>query len=46
MEELTIEYRVLVGKPEKRRPLGGIRCRFENNIKTDLQVVGRGHGLG
>jgi hypothetical protein len=33
-------YRVLVGKPEGKRPLGRPRCRWENNIKSDLQEVG------
>ena len=34
-------YRVLVGKPEGKRSLGGPRRRWENNIKMDLQEVGR-----
>jgi hypothetical protein len=29
-------YRVLVGKPEGKRPLGRPRRRWEDNIKTDL----------
>jgi hypothetical protein len=29
-------YRVLVGKPEGKRPLGRLRHRWENNIKMDL----------
>jgi hypothetical protein len=29
----------LVGRPEGRRPLGRPRCRWEDNIKLDLQVV-------
>jgi hypothetical protein len=33
-------YRVLVGKPEGKRPLGRPRRRWENNIKTVLQEVG------
>jgi len=33
-------YRVLVGKPEGRRPLGRPRRRGVNNIRTDLQEVG------
>ena len=33
-------YRVLVGKPEGKRPLGGPRRRWEDNIKMDLQEVG------
>ena len=35
-------YRVLVGKPEGKRPLGRPRCRWEDNIKLDLQKVGCG----
>ena len=35
-------YRVLVGKPEGKRPLGGPRRRWEDNIKIDLQEVGCG----
>jgi hypothetical protein len=35
-------YRVLVGKPEAKRPLGRPRCGWENNSKTDLQEVGCG----
>ena len=34
--------RVLVGKPEGKRPLGRPRRRWEDNIKIDLQEVGRG----
>ena len=33
-------YRVLVGKPEGKRPLGRPRRRREDNIKMDLQKVG------
>jgi len=35
-------YRVLVGKPEGRRPMGRPRRRWEDNIKMDLQDVGGG----
>ena len=35
-------YRVLVGKPEGKRPLGRPRCRWEDNIKMDLHEVGGG----
>jgi hypothetical protein len=35
-------YRVLVGKPEGKRPLGRLRRRWEDNIKMDLQEVGCG----
>ena len=34
--------RVLVGKPEGKRPLGRPRRRWEDNIKMDLQEVGAG----
>jgi hypothetical protein len=33
-------YRVLVGKPEGRRPLGRPRHRWEDTIRTDLREVG------
>ena len=33
-------YRVLVGKPEGKRPLGRPSFRWEDNIKMDLQEVG------
>jgi len=33
-------YRILVGKPEGKRPLGRHSCRWEDNIKMDLQEVG------
>jgi hypothetical protein len=35
-------YRVLVGKPEGRRPLGRPRRRWEDNIRKDLREVGCG----
>jgi hypothetical protein len=35
-------YRVLVGKPERKRPMGRTRHRWEDNIKMDLQEVGCG----
>ena len=37
-------YRVLVGKPEGKRPLGRPRRIWEDNIKMDLQKVGVGNG--
>jgi hypothetical protein len=33
--------KVLVGKPEAKRPLGRPKCRGDNNIKTDLTEMGR-----
>jgi hypothetical protein len=35
-------YRILVGRPEGRRPLGRPRRRWEDNLKMDLQEVGWG----
>ena len=35
-------YRVLVGKPKGKRPLGRPGRRWEDNIKMDLQYVGCG----
>jgi hypothetical protein len=42
MGERRDVYRVLVGKPEGKRPLGRPRQRWEDNIKMDLQEVGCG----
>ena len=36
-------YRVLVGKPEGRRPLGRAKRRWVDNIEIDLQEVGCGY---
>ena len=44
MEERRDVHKVLVGKPEGKRPLGRPRRRWEDNIKKDLQEVGRGSG--
>jgi hypothetical protein len=41
----TCAYRIFVGRPEGRRPLGRSTRRWEDNIKTDLHEVGWGHGL-
>jgi hypothetical protein len=40
MGEKRGAYRILVGRPEVRRPLGRPRRRWEGNIKMDLQEVG------
>ena len=40
MEQFRNAYRVLVGKPESKRPLGRPRHRREDNIKMDLREVG------
>jgi hypothetical protein len=33
-------YRILVGRPEGKRPLGRARRRWEDNIKMDLREIG------
>ena len=40
--ERRVVHRVLVGKPEGKRPLGRPRRRWEDNIKMDLRKVGGG----
>jgi hypothetical protein len=35
-------YRMLVGKPEGKEPLGRPRCRFVDNIKMDRREIGWG----
>ena len=44
MEEGRGLHKVLVRKPDGKRPLGRPRCRWEDNIKMDLEEVGRGCG--
>jgi hypothetical protein len=39
MEEKRTAYRILVGKPEGKRPLGRQRSRWVDNIKTDLRDI-------
>jgi hypothetical protein len=39
--ERRFVYRVLVGKPEGKRPPGKPNCRWADNIKMDRQEVGR-----
>jgi len=43
MGEERVVYRVLVGKPEGRKPLGRHRRRWEDNIRVGLQEVGCGY---
>jgi hypothetical protein len=40
MGETRNAYRILVGKPEGKRPLGRPRRRWVNNIKMDLGGIG------
>ena len=42
MEERKVAFKVLVGKPEGKRPFGRLRHRWEDNVKMDLQEVGCG----
>jgi hypothetical protein len=42
MGEKRNMYRLLVGKPEVRRPLGRPRCRWLDNIRMDLVEMGWG----
>jgi hypothetical protein len=44
MGQGRVVHRVLVGKPEGKRPLGRPRRRWEDNIKMDLQEVRGGCG--
>jgi hypothetical protein len=40
MEEKRKAYRILVGKPEGKRPLGRLRRRWAEYIKIDLREIG------
>ena len=40
MEHFRNTYRVLVEKPESKRPLGRLRRRWEDDIKMDFKEVG------
>jgi hypothetical protein len=39
-------YKVLVGKPAERRPLGRPRCRWEDGVRMDLREIGLGVWIG
>jgi hypothetical protein len=39
MKEMRNAYKILVGKPEGKRPLGRRRRRWVDNIKMDLRVI-------
>jgi hypothetical protein len=41
-EEEEKAYRILVGKPEVKKPLGRPRCRQKDNIKMDVRETGQG----
>jgi hypothetical protein len=40
IQETTGAYRVLVGKPERKRPLGRLRRRWGENVRMDHEDVG------
>jgi hypothetical protein len=40
MEEKRCVYRVLIGKPEGKKPLGRPRHRWEDHSKTDIKEMG------
>jgi hypothetical protein len=40
MGEMRNAYKILVGKPEGKRPLGRPRQRWEDNIRMDLREIG------
>jgi hypothetical protein len=40
MGETRNAYRILVGKPERKRPLGRPMCKWVDNIKMDLREIG------
>jgi hypothetical protein len=42
MGEKRNAYRILVGKPERKRPLGRPRCRWVGNVKMNLREIGWG----
>jgi hypothetical protein len=44
MGEERVLYMDLVGIPEGKRPLGRPMCRWENNVRMDLQELGFGSG--
>jgi hypothetical protein len=35
-------YRILMGNPEEKRPLGRPRCRWMDDVKMDLREIGLG----
>jgi hypothetical protein len=40
MREKKYAYRILVGKPEGKRPMGRPRCRWVDKVKMDLRRIG------
>ena len=40
MEEVRSAFKILTGKPTGKRPLVRPRCRWEDNIRMDLEEIG------
>ena len=40
MEESRSAFKILTGKPTGKRPFGRPRCRWEDNIRMDLEEIG------
>ena len=40
MEEGRSAFKILTGKPSGKRPLGRLRCRWEDNIRMELKEIG------
>jgi hypothetical protein len=40
MVQVRNAYKILVGKPERKRPLGRPTCSWEDNIRMDLREIG------
>ena len=41
MEESRNAFKILTGKPIGKRPLGRPKCRWEDNIRMDLENIGK-----
>jgi hypothetical protein len=39
MEEIRIEYKILIGKLEEKRSLGRLRCRWKDDIKMEVKEI-------
>ena len=46
MEEGRRALKILTGKPTGKRPLGRPRCRWEDNIRMDLEEISINAGIG
>ena len=40
MEKGKTDFKILTGKPTEKRPLGRPSCRWEDNIRLDLEEIG------